>query len=669
MSSSCDSNHRRQRKRYLETIQQEVEAEWNQIVSTRPDGTVEISFPDMPSGEPVDINNNGCGSSSNNTCMNFDLGTNIDDNSMGCDHEDADRDGDDDDITAGWGAAYSFLEKLSGTEALRYWAILGNLPRSSIKMLLAILRNHFNIDVPKDARTFLKTPTRVGLEVQSISGGDFWYQGIETVLQNRFRNVIPEDDLFTIQVSIDGLPLFRSSARQVWPILIKVEELREAPVMLVGLFSGLAKPRLVEEFLRPLALEINDLQRRGLRFGDKVVRLKLSAFVADSPARAFAKATTSFNGKHGCLKCTVVGEHIKPECKMIFDSVNAELRTDAGFRQRVDKDHHKEWRTPMEDVDGFDMIRGFVVADRVHLFDLGCTRKFVYGLLDNTFDNFYKWSPQQKEAVSKFMVKIRLPSEVNRPIRSFQFVRFWKATEYRSFLHYVSVVVLKDFFSVDQYNHFLFYYCGVTIFSSSAHQRLWPVAEKLLYHFVKEFSRYYGRAHLTSNVHNLIHVAGDVANFGPLDNFSAYSFENYLQIIKRYVKSGTRVAVQVAARMQELASIEVAANRTVVTYPQLKENGAGILVAADFILLPNFKDQWFLTKDHGIVKFLEAKKLDSLLYIVAGIQYEYCTEQFSVSVDDDPDGLIKLSSTDLHIYKIKENSPSRKVEVPWYMIE
>ncbi|XP_049293236.1 uncharacterized protein LOC125768935 [Anopheles funestus] len=480
-----------------------------------------------------------------------------------------------------------------------------------------------------------------------------------------YRNVIPEEDLFTVQVSIDGLPLFRSSKRQLWPILIRVEELREAPVMLVGYYSGLEKPELVEEYFRPLVLEINDLQQRGLQFGNKVVRFALSIFVADSPARAFAKATANFNAKHGCLQCSIVGEYIKPERNVIFDSVNAELRTDAGFRQRVDKDHHKEWRTPIEDVDNFDMIRGFVVADRVHLIDLGCTRLFVQGFLKRKFKNFRKWSPQQKEAISKFMVQIRLRSEVNRPVRSFLHVRFWKATEYRSFLHYVSVVVWRDFFTYQQYNHFLCYYCGVTIFSSSAHQRLWPLAEKLLTHFVKEFRKYYGRAYLTSNVHNLIHVAGDVANCGPLDNFSTYAFENYLQIVKRYVKSGTRVAAQVAARMQEIASIEVAANRTVLTYPRLKENGAGLLVAADFILLPNFKDQWFLTKDHGIVKFLEVKKLDSLLYVITGIQYEYCTELFSLSVDDPA---IQLSSTDLNIYKIKESSPRRKVEVPHYMI-
>ncbi|XP_049293031.1 uncharacterized protein LOC125768845 [Anopheles funestus] len=209
------------------------------------------------------------------------------------DHVNTDCDSDDDDITAGGEGVYNFLDKMSLNEAIRYWAIIGNLPRSSLNMLLAILRKKLNLDLPKDARTFLKTPTRIGLEVQQISGGDFWYQGVETVLRGYFRNVVPEVETFSLQVSIDGLPLFRSSSRQLWPILIKVEELPDAPVMLVAVFCGLTKPELVEEFLRPLVLEVNDLQQRGMLFGDKQVRIKLHGIIADAPARSFAKGKRS----------------------------------------------------------------------------------------------------------------------------------------------------------------------------------------------------------------------------------------------------------------------------------------------------------------------------------------------------------------------------------------
>ncbi|XP_061497136.1 uncharacterized protein LOC133391065 [Anopheles gambiae] len=377
----------------------------------------------------------------------------------------------------------------------------------------------------------------------------------------------------------------------------------------------------------------------------------------------FFPGTVYFNAAHGCLKCTCVGVHLNSEHKMIFESVDAELRTDVGFKQRVDKDHHKPWRSPLEKLKNFNMIDG-VPYEGLHQFDRGVTLKLVLGLYEGIFENFEKWSPRQKEAVNTFLIKTRLPSEVNRPMRSFRYRHFWKATEFRSFLLHISIAVLKDFMSFDAFNHFLCYFCSVTIFNSTAHKHLWPLAEKFLYYFVKNFPQYYGRAHMTSNVHNLLHVSGDVYMFGAVPEYSAYRYENYLQIVRRYVRSGTHVVTQVAGRMQEIASVQVATNRVTQTYPRLKGNGAGIHVTADFVLLPNFKDQWFLTTENGIIKFLEAKRISSLLYTVIGIQYETWTEQFSASVDGE-----QLSSTDLHIYKIDENGPSRSVEIPHYAIK
>uniref|UniRef100_A0A182NVM6 Uncharacterized protein n=1 Tax=Anopheles dirus TaxID=7168 RepID=A0A182NVM6_9DIPT len=281
--------------------------------------------------------NSGGGSS---TRFNIDDGgggninnMNADDTEMGqdCDHDDSDVDDYDDDIIAGWEQAYGFIDKLSLADCLRYLAILGNLPRSLVNLLLAILKKKFKADLPKDARTLLKTPTRVGLQIKPISGGEFWYLGVEKALQNYFRNVIPEEDFLAIQISINGLPLVKSSATQLWPILIKVENLHEAPVLLVGVFCEQAKPEHVEDYLG---------------------------------------TTVSFSAKHGCLKCSYVGEYIQPENKVIFDSVNADLRTDAGFRERVDKDHHKDWRTPLEDFNNVDIVEDVIVADRLHLIDL-----------------------------------------------------------------------------------------------------------------------------------------------------------------------------------------------------------------------------------------------------------------------------------------------------------
>ncbi|XP_052900268.1 uncharacterized protein LOC128306719 [Anopheles moucheti] len=200
--------------------------------------------------------------------------------------------------------------------------------------------------------------------------------------------------------------------------------------MIVGTFGGSVKPS-VEEFLRPLVEEINELQKRGLQFGDKLLPFSLRAIIADSPMRATLKATMNYNGKHGCLKCTCVGTTIanSDSNKIIFDSVNADPRTDEGFRQRLDELHHKPWRTPLEDIDGFDMVEGIPVSDRLHLVDEGGTQKILAGILDDNFENVEHLFPRQKDAISAFIMKIRLPSEIPRRIRHLNEVPLWKATE------------------------------------------------------------------------------------------------------------------------------------------------------------------------------------------------------------------------------------------------
>lgn len=53
-----------------------------------------------------------------------------------------------------------------------------------------------------------------------------------------------------------------------------------------------------------------------------------------------------------------------------------ELRTNERFRDRYQQAHHKE-RSVLEDLP-IDMVKQFVVADSVHLFDLGIMKRLAH---------------------------------------------------------------------------------------------------------------------------------------------------------------------------------------------------------------------------------------------------------------------------------------------------
>nr|XP_049461433.1 uncharacterized protein LOC125906499 [Anopheles coluzzii] len=81
---------------------------------------------------------------------------------------------------------YQFFDNISLQEGLRYVAVTKNLSRSTVNMILGLLRRKLKLCLPADARTLLKTSTKVGMEIQPILGGQFWYQGIETVIREHF---------------------------------------------------------------------------------------------------------------------------------------------------------------------------------------------------------------------------------------------------------------------------------------------------------------------------------------------------------------------------------------------------------------------------------------------------------------------------------------------------
>ncbi|XP_058126336.1 uncharacterized protein LOC131271274 [Anopheles coustani] len=174
-------------------------------------------------------------------------------------------------------------------DCLRDWAVDHEESRASVNEILAIFRIRTDYELPKDARTLMKTSTSIGQEIEAVAGGEYWYKGIEKVLRNYYRSATPETDRISVQVSVDGLPLHKSSSTQVWPILMKMEQIPEAPIMMIAMFCGSSKPNDLEPFLRPFVVEANELSQRGIQFGDRNVHFNIRAIIADSPARAFLK--------------------------------------------------------------------------------------------------------------------------------------------------------------------------------------------------------------------------------------------------------------------------------------------------------------------------------------------------------------------------------------------
>lgn len=265
--------------------------------------------------------------------------------------------------------------------------------------------------------------------------------------------------------------------------------------------------------------------------------------------------TANFNAQHGCQKCIIVGSYNELSHTNVFGTGREfPKRTDEGFRSNDCEKHHK-CKSPLVQLD-LDMVKQFPIGDSLHLLHLGIMKRLLFAWRDGIFRKTRtKLSAEQIRTLSKFLTtKCKMPREIHRRVRGLDCLSHWKGLECRTFLLYVGIVALKDVLPYTGYQHFLTFFCAITICESSTLANFLPLAREMLTHFVNCFKSIYGAQYVTSNVHNLMHLVDDVEFLGNLQSFTAYPFENMLGNIKRLIR-GTKFSLrQVANRITELTA-------------------------------------------------------------------------------------------------------------------
>ncbi|XP_040172692.1 uncharacterized protein LOC120905723 [Anopheles arabiensis] len=375
---------------------------------------------------------------------------------------------------------------------------------------------------------------------------------------------------------------------------MSIKELPEIPVSTVGNFLGESKPASVEEYLRPLVKELNGLMENGIQIANKLIEVRVGAFIADSPARAFIKGVVYFNHKKGCQKCTVEGKFDKTARVMCFPGIDAPVRTHQDFKDSKYGEHHRE-TTPLIDLLHFDIIVNVIIADLLHLIDFGVTRKVINGWKSGKFGGGPKWSQETLNRINNILNNVEIPLEFHRKLGSIEDTGFWKASEFNMFLNYASFIVLKEVLSKEQYEHFMLYYCAIRLFSSECYREHWPAAHILLVQFVEQYGTLYGEHRITSNVHNLLHVYEDVKKFGALVHFSSYRYEAKLHDVGRSLRNGHNVLVQAANRISEQIPTRPSSSKnSQFPYIESKRYGAVVHINSIITLYPSEQSNWFL---------------------------------------------------------------------------
>nr|CAK26786.1 TPA: transposase domain-containing protein [Strongylocentrotus purpuratus] len=437
-------------------------------------------------------------------------------------------------------------QKLSSD--LANWAAVAQIPQSKLRGLMSVLRK-YHPELPKDPRTLLQTVT--DYEITNIAGGEYYHFGVADGINRISEICIATKDAtrINLQINIDGLPLFKSSKTQFWPILGRISMPFESETFIIGLYCGESKPHSVQHYLTQFVSEMKGLEESGgvmIKSTNDLIPISIACFICDAPARAFVKQTKPHNAYYGCDKCVQKGDWSN---KVIFPETDSPLRTDSAFKNMVQKEHHNN-KSPISEL-SVGLVSQFPL-DPMHLVHLGVVKRLIWSWTKGPIR--CRISANMRRQISDCLLSCRpfVPREFPRKCRPLSEFERWKATELRQFIIYSGPVVLKGKLSDDVYLHFLLLSVSIYCLSSSLYLPTYcDYVKELLDTFVKMWAGLYGRDMLVYNVHGLTHLAADAKKFGPLDSYSAFPFESFLGRLKKVVRKPHRCLPQVIRRLSE----------------------------------------------------------------------------------------------------------------------
>lgn len=438
------------------------------------------------------------------------------------------------------------LRNMSKIDALKNWTIKNNITHTATNELLVLLNEWLpNEGFCRDARTLLKTPRTVS--IHTIDGGELAYIGVARYLSQVIEKglvtfaQLPEnlqrvENLISLKVGIDGIPISKSSNLQFWPVLFSIDQAYQKQVFVASIFYGSTKPSCIFQFLELFVNEMSLLEKNGFEFKGRKYNIRIRCICADAPARSFLKNIKNHNAYYGCERCYRKGKWAK---RVIypFKANKFSLHTDDSFKLQLHAKHH-EGHSPLLELD-LGLVSQ-IPLDYMHLCCLGVMRKLLFCWTDIIP---YKLSIRQVRQISDRLIDFRkkIPKDFSRKTRSLKDLRHWKATELRLFMLYAGPSALFGILDDKRFRHFLLFHCGMYILTSQAAQdpNWLHCAENLINLFVSKVPELYSKELLSYNMHTLQHLVGDVKIHGSVDNFSCFEFENHMQHLKRLLRSNS----------------------------------------------------------------------------------------------------------------------------------
>ena len=147
--------------------------------------------------------------------------------------------------------------------------------------------------------------------------------------------------------------------------------------------------------------------------------------------------------------------------------------------------------------------------------------------------------------IDKRLLSIKPISELSRAPQSVNDRAHCKASEFRSFLLYYSLPIMKDTLPDNYFQHFTLLVTAIRkLLGTSINRRDIAVSTKYLEIFCKHHALLYGDKEMTANIHSLLHLVDTVEDLGPLWVYSCFYFKSLNGLLLKYVHGTQGIGLQ-----------------------------------------------------------------------------------------------------------------------------
>ena len=139
--------------------------------------------------------------------------------------------------------------------------------------------------------------------------------------------------------------------------------------------------------------------------------------------------------------------------------------------------------------------------------------------------------------IENLMTKMKGPRQISKMPRSLSSIGKWKAREYENFILYYSVPLFSLVLPTKNLKHWCLFVKSLHILlGDNIEKEKVYEADDMLYKFVYDTEELYGKCEMTSNMHQMLHIARSVLDWGPLFVHSTFPFESFNYKLPKSVK-------------------------------------------------------------------------------------------------------------------------------------